>query len=323
MVAYFKPHCRCYDILLPMGCHVLLQSKMALLKKWYFDILPCLESAKSLTSRSILSYLDTGQYPSLRRCHPSSRHFVISLSLFLSLSLSHSHTHTHTHARVHTDSLYIWVECHSAEKLGRFVRFSELCWILRDHLDLSDILPISGTRERSLYYEELLSVLKPQGWTEAALRRELSKNFGRPFTLKFEFPRLKSSYYSIVKSVWHVREKCYCVNIIYQTDVGTDVRTDLKKANRGGVTRARLENFGESDYAQMSASSRLIEAEGLRSFKSFNFQIFENTYSRTVSTSYSRKRHILSTGLSTPFNMYLNEDLDESDKQYMKRRKIK
>ena len=134
------------------------------------------------------------------------------------------------------------------------MRFSELCWILRDHLDLSDILPISGTRERSLYYEELVSVLKPQGWTEAALKRELSKNFGRPFTLKFEFPRLKSSYYSIVKSVWHVQEKCY---------------------------------------------------------------------SPTVSTSYSRKRHILSTGLSTPFNMYLNEDLDESDKQYMKRRKIK
>ena len=65
MLANLRPVSRYYDVLLPLGVHVLLESKLLLLEKWYFSLKPAL-SLSPLIKNVTLIYVDTVRYSKIQ-----------------------------------------------------------------------------------------------------------------------------------------------------------------------------------------------------------------------------------------------------------------
>ena len=131
-----------------------------------------------------------------------------------------------------------------------------------------------------------------------------------------------SAYYALPQSIIIVREKCYLVQCHYQSSPEAPVVYDEKKANRSGVTRARLQHYSEKEYEAMATGSSLTEAHGLATLRSKNFEMFQISYSRHDSHRFSKKRRVYSTGISTPHGFYLNQILDDADEGRIKRLKL-
>ncbi len=70
MIANLRPVSRYYDVLLPLGVHVLLESKLLLLEKWYFSLRPAL-SLSPLIKDVTLIYVDTVKFFSIQSQAPS------------------------------------------------------------------------------------------------------------------------------------------------------------------------------------------------------------------------------------------------------------
>ena len=131
-----------------------------------------------------------------------------------------------------------------------------------------------------------------------------------------------SAYYSLPISILMVREKSYCLQIVHQLTPETDAQMDEKKANRGGVTRARLKNYTIEDFEAMCQPKTRKEIKGLVGFSSKNFQLYQTSFRRQENCAFSRKRCIFSSGISTPYFYHLNQCLNDADKDRIKRLKM-
>ena len=106
-----------------------------------------------------------------------------------------------------TDSLYLLIEADSYQKSGQVLRFSHVCYLLRELLNLAPLVPKTG--RRSLVLEELMEY---ENMTEEEARFELGKNEHEFGKYKLEWSHLEGSYFSIPVAFLAIREKVRNMN---------------------------------------------------------------------------------------------------------------
>jgi hypothetical protein len=201
----------------------------------------------------------------------------------------------------------------SFQKSKRRLLLSEILLALKDIMDLSGYVPRDG--KSSLVFQELM---QSWGGTEDELRAELMQNCNRPGSYKPEFP-FATEYIALPCHFIALREKAYFMQIMHQKCPGDRMALDGKLAARCGVPKSRMLKYSLEDFLRMSRAERVTYATELTSLRSKQFKLYQLTLTRAEPTTFTRKRFVLSTGESTPFNYYKNQGLNALDRDGRKR----
>ena len=207
-----------------------------------------------------------------------------------------------------SDCIHILVTAEPFATSQHFLLLSEVLWCLRNIMDLSSYCPTESA-PRKLVFDELCRAMPGK---ELYITSELLKNQNKPGSLGLEIPHT-AKYFAIPSHIIIIREKCYYIQVLFQTDVSSTCQFTQKLAARGSIPRIRCAKFSLTDFEKISDSEKIEYVTGLGGLRSKNFILYEIEYKRRHITKFSKKRFMTVSGESFPFHFFLNEALEFSE----------
>ena len=137
-----------------------------------------------------------------------------------------------------SDCIHILVTAEPFATSQHFLLLSEVLWCLRNIMDLSSYCPTESA-PRKLVFDELCRAMPGK---ELYITSELLKNQNKPGSLGLEIPHT-AKYFAIPSHIIIIREKCYYIQVLFQTDVSSTCQFTQKLAARGSIPRIRCAKF--------------------------------------------------------------------------------
>ena len=152
----------------------------------------------------------------------------------------------------------------------------------------------------SFFYNEMKESLNV---SEEQLNQMLMKNMGRPGFFELEYSHA-NSYFSIPIRSFILREKAYGLDVLVQRGENMPMQLITKIAARCGVHKARTLKYGIDDLIRFSKLNHVEHESDLTSLRTKQFTIYEISVKRRVMSIFSRKRVLLDSGKSVPYNYH-------------------